>query len=213
MKIILITFASTNQSKYNEVRSILLNRHGIAVDFFQAELIEIQSDSLEDIAKEKAKSAFVKKLGGRAEEEEEEEEKRMNKPVIVEDDGLFIEALNGFPGQYSSHVFKTIGNAGILKLLEDLDNRSAFFRSLIAYYDGKDLLIFEGKVDGKIISDKKITTGVCGNSSASAGGWGYDPIFIPDGTDLTFAQLGDKKNEYSHRKAALEKFANWYLKL
>jgi XTP/dITP diphosphohydrolase len=174
----LVTFASTNQNKYREVQSIL-SAHNINVDFAQINLVEIQSDSLEEIAKEKATSAFS----------------QVGRPVIVEDDGLFIDALGGFPGQYSSHAFKTIGNEGILKLMAGSADRSASFRSLIAFYDGKSLSVSEGKVNGAI-SDK-----------ITEGGWGYDPIFIPAGTDLTFGQLGERKNEYSHRKAALEEFA------
>jgi XTP/dITP diphosphohydrolase len=179
----LVTFASTNHHKYREIQPIL-SSFGIAIDFIQAKLVEVQSDTLEEIAKEKVKDAFA----------------RMNRPILVEDDGLFIPALNGFPGQYSSYVLKTIGNAGILKLLVGSSARSASFRSLIAFYDGKNLSISEGRVDGEISC--KITEG----------GWGYDPIFVPAGTDLTFAQLKDKKNEYSHRKKALEKFAQWYLR-
>ncbi|MDQ5875907.1 MAG: non-canonical purine NTP pyrophosphatase, partial [Thermoproteota archaeon] len=71
----------------------------IAVDFSHTHLVEIQSDSLEEIAREKAKAAFAK----------------VKRQIIVEDDGLFIDSLSGFPGQYSSFVFKTIGNDGILK--------------------------------------------------------------------------------------------------
>ncbi len=183
MKLLQVTFASTNQNKYREVQSIL-SAHGVAVDFAQVELIEIQSDSLEEIAKEKTKSAFAK----------------VGRPVIVEDDGLFIDALNGFPGQYSSHAFKTLGNDGVLKLLAGFNNRSASFRSLIAFHDGKRLSISEGRIDGSI------------SDTITEGGWGYDPIFIPAGFDLTFAELKEKKNEYSHRKKALEKFAQWYLK-
>jgi XTP/dITP diphosphohydrolase len=179
-----VTFASSNQNKYHEVQSIL-SSDGIAVDYVQAELTEIQSDSLEKIAKEKAKSALVK----------------LGKPVIVEDDGLFINLLKGFPGQYSSYVYKTIGNAGILKLLNHSANRSAYFRSLIVFYDGQKMSISEGRAEGRI--SYKITNG----------GWGYDPIFIPSGTDLTFAQLNDKKGQYSHRKKALETFARWYLNM
>ncbi|WP_415281855.1 non-canonical purine NTP pyrophosphatase [Candidatus Nitrososphaera sp. FF02] len=126
-----VTFASTNQNKYNEVRSILAP-HNISVDFLQAELVEIQSDSLEEIAREKAKSAYEK----------------AGRPVIVEDDGLFIDALGGFPGQYSSYVFKTVGNAGILKLLEG-KARTARFLSIIAYTDGKSVGLFEGNVEGE----------------------------------------------------------------
>src|SRR5919108_4857453 len=180
-----ITFASTNQNKFLEVQSIL-SIWNISVDFLQTRLVEVQSDTLEEIAKEKAKTAFA----------------QVGRPVIVEDDGLFIDSLGGFPGPYSSFVFKTIGNDGILKLLAGSAKRSAYFRSLIAFYNGKTLSVSVGRVDGRI-SDK-ITKG---------GGWGYDPIFMPDGTDLTFAQLKRRKNEYSHRKKALEKFARWYLNL
>ncbi len=75
-----------------------------------------------------------------------------------------------------------------------------YFHSLIAFYNGITLSISEGRVNGRI-SDR-----------ITKGGWGYDPIFVPDGTDLTFAELKKSKNEYSHRKRALEKFAYWYLK-
>jgi XTP/dITP diphosphohydrolase len=180
-----ITFASTNQNKFLEVQSILSTRK-ISVDFSQISLVEIQSDSLEEIAREKAKTAFTK----------------VGRRVIVEDDGLFIDSLGGFPGQYSSFVFRTLGNDGILKLLVGSAKRSAYFRSLIAFYDGIILSISEGRVYGRI-----------SYRIAEGGGWGYDPIFVPDGIDLTFAELNKNKNEYSHRKIALEKFAQWYLKL
>jgi XTP/dITP diphosphohydrolase len=177
-----VTFASTNQNKFQEVQSILLP-YNIHVDFMQAGLLEIQSDSLEEIAREKAKSAHAKAA----------------RPVIVEDDGLYINALKGFPGPYSSHAFKTIGNAGVLKLLEGVQDRSACFCSIIAYFDGKDMQTFEGRVDGQI------------STSIAKGGWGYDPIFVPQGASVTFAELANK-NDYSHRKRALEKFAEWRLR-
>ncbi|MDQ4050542.1 MAG: RdgB/HAM1 family non-canonical purine NTP pyrophosphatase [Thermoproteota archaeon] len=179
-----IIFASTNQNKFVEIQSILSTR-SLSVNFLHAHLVEIQSDSLEEIAREKAKSAFAK----------------IERQVIVEDDGLFINSLGGFPGQYSSFVFRTIGNDGILKLLSGSIDRSAYFLSLIAFYDGRILSISEGRVNGRITD--RITEG----------GWGYDPIFVPDSCDLTFAELKNNKNEYSHRKRALEKFAQWYLKL
>ena len=72
---------------------------------------------------------------------------------------------------------------------------------MIAFYNGIILSISDGRVDGRI------------SDTITEPGWGYDPIFVPDGTDLTFAELKKSKNEYSHRKRALEKFAQWYLKL
>ena len=179
-----ITFASTNQNKFFEVQ-LILSTQNVSVEFAKISLVEIQSDSLEEIAREKAKTAFAE----------------VGRQVIVEDDGLFIDSLGGFPGPYSSFVFRTIGNDGILKLLAGSTNRSAYFLSVIAFYDGRILSISEGRVNGRITD--RITQG----------GWGYDPIFVPDGTDLTFAELKKSKNEYSHRKRALEKFVQWYLKL
>jgi XTP/dITP diphosphohydrolase len=176
-----VAFASTNQNKFGEVQSIL-SLHGIEAVFARVELLEIQSDSLEVVAKEKVKSAFEK----------------AHMPVIVEDDGLFIKSLNGFPGPYSSYVFKTLGNAGIIKLLDGLPDRSAAFTSMIAYYDGRNVVVFEGTVEG-MIADR-----------IAEGGWGFDPIFIPAGTDLPFSRLPNK-NDYSHRRKALEKFASWFL--
>ena len=90
---------------------------------------------------------------------------KCKKPIIIEDDGLFIDSLNGFPGPYSSYVFKTIGNNGILQLLKH--NRQAKFCSIIFYYDNKNSKSFEAKIDGTI------------SKSQHGSGWGYDPIFIP----------------------------------
>ena len=81
--------------------------------------MEIQDENLENIAKASAIDA-AKKCG---------------LPVIVEDAGLFIEALNGFPGPYSSYVNKTIGVGGILKLMNNVKDRSAYFLSAVAFYD------------------------------------------------------------------------------
>jgi len=172
-------FASSNIHKFNEAKKIL-NTLGINIGFFSCSLQEIQSDSLIEIAQNKAIQAFQK----------------CKKPVIVEDDGIFIDSLNGFPGPYSSYVFKTLGNKGILKLLKQ--NRKAKFVSIISFCDKKNHESFESKLNGTI--SKKIV----------GDGWGYDPIFIPMNQKKTFAQL-ENKNEISHRFKSLKKFSNWYL--
>jgi len=172
-------FASSNNHKYQEAKKIL-DVFGIKLGFFKIDLEEIQSNSLKDIASKKAINAFSK----------------LKKPLIIEDDGLFIDSLNGFPGPYSSYVFKTIGNEGILNLLKN--NRNAKFISIITFYDKKILQSFEAKLDGTISKSQK------------GKGWGYDPIFVPKNSKKTFAEMNDK-NELSHRYKALEKFSNWYL--
>src|SRR5574339_1299122 len=107
-----VLFASSNKNKYGEAKDIL-TKFGISLKFFKCVLQEMQADTLEEIAFHKALDAFS----------------RCSKPVIIEDDGLFINALNGFPGPYSSFAFKTLGNAGILKLLKS--QRKAIFQSVI----------------------------------------------------------------------------------
>jgi XTP/dITP diphosphohydrolase len=174
-----VFFASSNLNKYIEAKKILEN-FGVHLGFFKCELEEIQSNSLSNVAQKKVEDAF----------------KQCKKPVIIEDDGLFIESLKGFPGPYSSYVFKTIGNDGILKLLKT--NRKANFQSVIAYHDKKKKsILFKASVNGKI---SKLSKGK---------GWGYDPIFIPNGKKETFAELIEK-NTISHRYKALKKFANWF---
>ncbi len=175
-----VLFASSNESKYKEAKEIL-SKFDINLEFFKCNLQEIQADTLEEVALHKVTQAFSQCL----------------RPVIVEDDGLFIESLNGFPGPYSAFAFKTIGNNGILQLVKT--KRKAKFQSVIAYCErNNDVMLFKAVVDGKI-SKKLMGTK-----------WGYDPIFIPDGQKRTYAQLKDK-NLVSHRYLALRKFATWHL--
>jgi len=172
-------FASSNKHKFQETKKIL-ESFGVKIKFYKIELEEIQSNSLSEVASKKVINAF----------------EVLKKPVIIEDDGLFIDSIGNFPGVYSSYVFKTIGNKGILNLLGK--NRQAKFVSIISFLDKNHFKSFEGKIDGKISKTQK------------GQGWGYDPIFIPLNSKKTFAELKNK-NELSHRYKALKKFANWYL--
>ena len=104
--------------------------------------------------------------------------------------------MNGFPGPYSSYVFKTLGNKGIIKLMEGVENRKAYFMAVIAFFDGEKVWTFKGRVDGEIADE------IRGDK-----GFGYDPIFLYG--DKTFAEMGDEKNEVSHRRRALENFFSW----
>jgi len=174
-----LLFVSSNYHKYQEAKKILYS-FGIHLGFFKYELEEIQSLSLKEIALKKAVQAFQK----------------CKKPIIVEDDGLFIDSLYGFPGPYSSYVFKTIGNKGILQLLKQ--NRTAKFVSIISFCDNKNSKSFEANINGSI------------SKTQNGEGWGYDPIFMPKNLNKTFAELANK-NELSHRYKALKKFSNWYL--
>ncbi len=179
----IVWFVSSNRHKYDEALPVLRGL-GVRVEYERARLQEVQSDELAVIARAKARDAYD----------------RLGRPVIVEDDGLFIEALGGFPGAYSSYALRTIGIAGILKLLDGNGDMRATFSAAIAYDDGSESRAFEASVRGVI-------------SGASRGekSWGYDPVFVPDGQDKTFAEMGpDQKIGASHRTGALKAFAKWY---
>ena len=173
-------FVSSNRNKYSEARDISAG-FGIRLGFIRCALEEIQSDSIRSISKRKARDAFEK----------------FARPVLVEDDGLFIDALGGFPGPFSSYAFETIGNKGIMNLLGR--DRQARFVSVVSYRSKLMAKSFEAEIHGRIAA------------SAKGRGWGYDPIFVPDNMDKTFAQITDK-NAISHRFGALKRFSRWYLR-
>jgi XTP/dITP diphosphohydrolase len=177
-------FISNNIHKYHEIKSILRDRiKNIELKFYKYNIIEIQEEKINKIAIEKSISAY----------------NIVKKPIIIEDDGLFIKSLNGFPGQYSSFVFKSIGNRGIIKLLKGNSDRSAVFKSVFVYNNGSIIKIFSGQIKGTI------------STTITTGGWGFDPIFIPHKKNITFGKLSENnhKNVFSHRKIALDKVVKW----
>ncbi len=174
-----IYFATSNKNKFSEAKELLQN---INLSHFPFSHNEIRSDSLEEIAIEATESAY----------------KKLKKPVFTEDAGLFIDALDGFPGPYSAWVMKKIGNNGILKLLQNETNRQASFKCAIAYKDKNIIKVFLGEIKGKI--SKNIE---------GKDGFGYDPIFIPEGHNQTFAQNITLKKQLSHRYKALSVFERY----
>lgn len=181
-----VFFATNNINKFNEARRVL-SRYKIAVGMLRVKTMEIQSESLEEIAKASVIHAF----------------QQCRLPIVVEDAGLFVEALNGFPGPYASYAYKTIGNEGLLKLMEKTPNRKAKFQSVVAFLSEKmeSPMCFKGEVLGEIT--EKVRQGTSD--------FGFDPIFKPLGSDKTFAEMSvDEKNKHSHRAMAFQKFAGWY---
>ncbi len=184
-----VFFATGNINKFNEVRNIL-SKYNISVGMLRLKGDEIQSDTLKEIAQKSVIYAY----------------KRCQLPILVEDAGLFIDVLSGFPGPYAAYVYKTIHNSGILKLMDGLKERHAKFQSVIAYCDHETIcepIFFEGEVNGEITSTERKEQG--------KSGFGFDPIFQPDGSEKTFAEMTiGEKSLYSHRAMAIRKFAEWY---
>ncbi|MDY6775159.1 MAG: XTP/dITP diphosphatase [Halobacteria archaeon] len=173
-------FVTGNEGKAREAQEILGDE--VEVDRVEYDYAEIQSDSLEEIAVRGVKECYDE----------------FGEEVFVDDSGLFVEGLGGFPGPYSSYVYSTLGNDGVLKAVESAEDRSASFRCVVAYTDGDEVRTFEGRVEGRITHEKR-----------GDGGFGFDPIFEHDAK--TFAEMSsEEKNEVSHRRRAFERLADWY---
>ena len=176
-----LAFITSNPGKVEEAKRYF-EPLGVEIYQLKMEYPEIQADTLEEVAR-----FGVEWLG-----------KRLDVPFFLDDSGLFIDALNGFPGVYSAYVYRTLGIDGILKLMKGVKNRNAHFRSVIAYWDG-EVHLFTGRVDGEIINEKR-----------GSRGFGFDPIFVPEGFTRTFAEMTtEEKNLISHRGRALKAFAEW----
>ncbi len=176
-----VRFVTGNEGKVREAREYLASV-GEDVEQVDYDYAEIQHDDLAEIAARGAEEAF-EALGG-------------EEPVIVDDTGLFVDALDGFPGPYSAYVEHTVGVERVWRLVEPEGNRRARFRSVIAYADDERTKTFEGAVRGRIVAPR------------GDGGFGYDPIFEHDGR--TLAEMStEEKNAISHRGRALAKFADW----
>ena len=177
-------FATKNLGKFREAK-LLMTEYGVSLERLDADKVEIQSDSVEEIASYAALDLASK----------------FKVAVVVEDAGLFIRPLKGFPGPYSSYVYKTLGLWGLLKLMNGLDDRRAYFLSAVAYSKpGGFVKVFTGKVEGFIT-----------NRPRGHGGFGFDPIFKPmEGDGRTFAEMDmSEKNRLSHRARAFRKLALW----
>jgi len=177
-----VYFATGNDKKILEAKEIL-SKFDIQVERIKIDKVEVQSNRLERIVLYSLKQIL--------------EDSRY---IIVEDSGLFIRGLNNFPGPYSSYTFKKIGCEGILKLMQDKKDRTAKFVSVIGLKNKKNrAFLFKGEVNGKI-AYKKI----------GQFGFGFDPIFIPDGYEQTFAQMEiSQKNTISHRGRAFRALGEW----
>ena len=189
-----IVFATNNQHKLDEIRKITEGKIEILSlnDIGSHDEIEETGSTLEENALIKAR--FIKNKCGY--------------DCFAEDTGLEVEALGNAPGVYSARY---AGDAcrdedNIKKLLDNLKgiaNRKARFRTVIALLMNNEEYFFEGEIKGYIIDEKR-----------GSAGFGYDPIFVPEGYDQTFAELGEEiKNRISHRSIATQKLVDFLFNL
>jgi non-canonical purine NTP pyrophosphatase (RdgB/HAM1 family) len=170
-----LLFVSSNMGKVREVEAIL----EMPVEQLALDLPEIQALDVADVVRAKALSAY----------------EDAGRPVVVEDTGLFIDALHGLPGALVRWFLVTIGPAGICALLPSGAERGAVACSAVALCEGEAVEVLIGETRGVITSRPR-----------GEGGFGWDPIFQPEGSSRTFAEMDQaEKNRYSMRRKALER--------
>lgn len=173
-----IVFVTGNVNKLKEVNAILALPKPLTNK--KIDLPELQGPSTAYIAKQKCLEA-ARRIGG---------------PVLTEDTSLHFNALKGLPGPYIKWFLQDLGHEGLNNLLAAYEDKSAYALCTFAYCEGpdKEVLLFEGRTDGKIVPAR------------GPKDFGWDPIFMPDGYEQTYAEmLKATKNSISHRYKALEK--------
>lgn len=175
-----LIFATGNKGKLEEAKSIL----GLEIEGTSLEIDEIQSLDPVEVAVKKARAYYQK----------------LKKPLFIEDQSFFFKSLGGLPGVYIDSFLKNLENDGLTGLLKGRKDRGAMAQVTIVYVNKKAKEhIFIGKVEGRIARRPK-----------GDNGFGWDPIFIPNGSAKTFGQMElTEKNKYSMRKKALMKLKKW----
>lgn len=176
-----LTIVTSNVHKAREVAAFFGG--SVDVRHVALDIPEIRSDDIEEIAREKARYAYD----------------HLHVPLIVDDTAFSIDTLNGFPGPYAAYVLSSIGNMGILRLMEGIFDRNARFTTAIAFADDSGVVVFSGTISGRIITAPRGTSG-----------FGYDPIFEVDGQTLAEIPL-EEKSAISHRARALTAFRDWFM--
>jgi XTP/dITP diphosphohydrolase len=176
-------FVTANEHKRREVQEIL----GFALERADLDLPEIQAIDPAEVAAEKVRAAR-EVLGDR------------DLPVLVEDSGIMVDAWAGFPGALTKWLMKSVGNDGLLRMLAEGEDRSARAVCVVALAEADGTVrTFRGEVPGTVAQRPR-----------GAGGFGYDPIFVPEWTSMTYAELGEGKNADSHRARAFRAVREWF---
>lgn len=174
-------FVTSNPNKRREAAGIL----GVELDRADLDLPEIQALDVAEVAAEKARAAH-KALGSPA------------RPVIAEDSGLIVESWNGLPGALTKWFIKSVGHEGILQMLGAEEDRRARAVCAVAVAGREEVRVFVGEAPGELVWKPR------GES-----GFGWDPIFVPDGSSLTYAEMGEAKSADSHRARAFRAAREW----
>lgn len=178
-------FVTGNRDKFEEVKKVT-DRYGIELEWSDLEIVEQKLKTEKEVAIAKALAAL----------------KILNKPVLVEDTGIYFEAFKGFPGPNAKVIFEGIGISGILKLLDGSARKAKFVTSFAYGSPAFHPIAFTGECSGRIAE-----------KPSDIIDFAYDTIFMPDGESRTFSEMKkEEKEQYSHRAKALTAFLEWYKK-
>jgi len=181
-----IFIVTGNKSKLREFR-LLLGGVGIRVINRKVDLIEPKTLDQKEVAISTAKQAH----------------QIIKQPLIVDDTGIYFCKYNNFPGTYSKFLFQTVGLEGLKQLIRE-GNKKAYFQTTLCFIDGKVIKIFQGRLYGKISLKK---------SSKFNEEWGYDSIFIPQGSRKFLSEYSlEERVKISHRAKAVKKLVNFLFK-
>lgn len=176
-----IRFVSKNKFKLQEAAAIL-EPAGVHVLPLDIALEELQTEDATRLVKDKTLKAF----------------ERVGRPLFVEHTGLYLNHLNQLPGGLTQIFWDTLKEDKFAELFGRTNDTTVTAKTMVGYTDAKQFFTFEGAVNGRISASPK-----------GPRGFQWDCVFIPDGYDQTFAELGEKKNDISMRRIALDRFASF----
>lgn len=174
-----IIIATSNANKIREIQAVL----GRPVEQVDVDLAEVQALEVEQVIEQKAREAYQK----------------LGRPALVEDTGLYIHAWNGLPGAFIRWFLETVGVAGICRMLDGFDDRTATARTCLGMFDGQTVRVFTGQIEGSIAPRPR-----------GERGFGWDVIFIPAGASRTFAEMSAaEKDAISMRRLAVKQLRRY----
>lgn len=186
-------FATGNPGKVMEFQQRIDERGlDIEVEQVDVDVEEIQELDAEEVAPRKARDSYEKAVEKGLIDEGD--------PLIVEDTGFHVEALEGFPGTMAKHFAVTVGAEGLIPLMEDVEDRSAYFKSVVAFHDGEKLETFPGVMKGAVPETSR------GDAHDHLP---YNSMIVPEGEHETVAENPDLKDGRHHRNRAIDSFADW----
>ena len=185
-----ITFVTTNKGKIATAQHYF-DENEIMLEAYNYELTELQSDDITEIAKSKVMQAYS----------------LVKQPCIAQDSGFYIDALKGFPKNYTKFALDTIGIEGIIKLMAGVENRRCRFKECLAFYDGNETKYFYCCHEGRLSYESQ---GADNPEKWSDLWYLFIPTYSADGRTLAQYSIAETQERRKHIDSSMRRFADWY---